>query len=350
MESTPTPMCSDFGENSKKGQIKMWFSPRSRKIRCIVNKNQPKTNSNDLCQDPSSVYHFFPSPVHEKPSKPTKKPTQRQSKKMKKKRLADINKAWGLEKPEQKEGVEEKASKEKCVTICNEPVVLCTPEQHSPKETLPQESIQEVDSTKNLVEVEVSPEVKSSQEEDNSKAVCPVQVSKETNCAAEKSPSIESKAMHLKRGREQSKLPGTSQTKRRRSEGSLNRNSDSQTSCSEDLSQDCPIPQVTELRTPVQVCGSAMKTRSSAASSPLLPKSPSTPSTFKACDQVGIPQSPSVFKSPGSNPIARRNYKGETLLHIASIKVGLSSSILPLNGFKKATLYLKYPENHFSTF
>uniref|UniRef100_A0A669QFR0 BRCA1 associated RING domain 1 n=2 Tax=Phasianus colchicus TaxID=9054 RepID=A0A669QFR0_PHACC len=325
-ESTSTPMCSDFGENSKKGQIKMWFSPRSRKIRCIVNKNQPKPNSNDPCQDPSSVYHFFPSPVHEKPSKPTKKQTQRQSKKMKKKRLADINKVWDLEKPEQKGGVEEKNSKEKCVTICSEPVVLCTPEPNSPKETLPQESVEEADSSKNLEEVEVTPEVKSSEKEDNDEGGCPVRVSKEKNCAAEKLPSIESEAVPLKRGREQSKLPDTSQSKRRRSERSLNRNSDSQTSCSEDLSQDCPIPQVTEPKTPVQVCGGVMKTRSSAArSNPSLPKSPSTPSTFKAYNQVGIPQSPSVFKSPGSNTIARRNYKGETLLHIASIKGDLAA-------------------------
>ncbi|XP_021255598.1 BRCA1-associated RING domain protein 1 isoform X2 [Numida meleagris] len=321
-----TPMCSDFGENSKKRQIKMWLSPRSRKIRCIVNKNQAKTNSNDPCQDPSSVYHFFPSPDHEKPSKPTRKPTQRQSKKMKKKRLADINKVWGLEKPEQKGGVEEKTSKEKCVTICSEPVVLCTPEPNSPKETLPQVFIQEADSTKNLEEVEVSPEVKSLEEKDNDEVACPVQISKEKNCAAEKSLSIESEAMPLKRGREQSKLPVTSQSKRRRSEGSLNRNSDSQTSCSEDLSQDCPILQVTESKTPVQIGGIVMKTRSSAArSSPSFPKSPSTPSTFKPCNQVGIPQSPSVFKSPGSNAIARRNFKGETLLHIASIKGDLAA-------------------------
>ncbi|XP_015723478.1 BRCA1-associated RING domain protein 1 isoform X1 [Coturnix japonica] len=325
MESTATPMCSDIGGNSNKEHIKMWFSPRSRKIRCIMNKNQIKTSSNDLCQDPSSVYHFFPSPVDEKPSKPTKKPTQRQSKKMKKKRLADINRVWCLEKPEQKGGVQEKTSKEKSVTICSEPVVLCTPEASNPKEALPQESTQEADSTKNLEEVEVSPEVKPSEEEDNDEAVCPVQVSKDKNCAAEKLPSIESEAMPLKRGREQSELPGTSQFKRQRGEGRLNGSSDSQT-CSEDLSQDRPIPQVTEPKTPVQVCGSVMKTRSSAArSSPSLPETPSTPSTFKACNQAGIPQSPSVFRSPGSNPIARRNYKGETLLHLASIKGDLAA-------------------------
>ncbi|XP_010286481.1 PREDICTED: BRCA1-associated RING domain protein 1, partial [Phaethon lepturus] len=134
-EDKSAPADSDFGQKNKKEQIKMWFSPRSRKIRCVLNKSQPKTKSGDLCQDTSSIYDFFPSPPHEKPSKPAKKPTQRQSKKMKKKRLADINKAWSLDNPEQKGGVE-KTPKEKCVTICSQPVVLCTVEPNSPEETL----------------------------------------------------------------------------------------------------------------------------------------------------------------------------------------------------------------------
>ncbi|KAM6200192.1 BRCA1-associated RING domain protein 1 isoform 2-T2 [Sarcoramphus papa] len=158
MEDTSTPTDSDFGKKSKKEQIKMWFSPRSRKIRCVLNKSQPETKSNDLCQDTSSIYDFFPSPPHEEPSKPTKKPTQRQSKKMRKKRLADINKVWSLEKPEQKGGVEEKTSKEKCVTICSQPVVLCTAEPNSPEETLQQESTEEADSSKNTENVEILPQ------------------------------------------------------------------------------------------------------------------------------------------------------------------------------------------------
>ncbi|NXI66493.1 BARD1 protein, partial [Anseranas semipalmata] len=334
-EYISTPTDSDLRKNSKKEQIKMWFSPRSRKVRCILNKSQPKTKSDDLCQDPSSVYHFFPSPPQEKPFKPTKKPTQRQSKKMKKKRLADVNKVWGLQKAEQKGGVEEKTSKEKCVTICSQPVVLCTPEPNSPEETLPQEPIKEADSSKNVEKVELSPQVKSSEEKDNGEIACPAQVSKEKNCATEQSPSIGNETTPLKRGREQSRLPVSSQSKRRRkTEGSINRNSVSLAACLEELPQVCPTSQVTEPKTPVQASssvsklpGTVMKTRSSAAiNSPSLPKSPSTPSTSKTCNQVGIPHSPSVLKSPGgNNTIARRNYKGETLLHLAAIKGDLGA-------------------------
>ncbi|NXS65849.1 BARD1 protein, partial [Pandion haliaetus] len=335
-EDMSTPTDSDFGKKSKKEQIKMWFSPRSRKIRCILNKSQPETKSDDLCQDTSSIYDFFPSPPHEKPSKPTKKPTQRQSKKVKKKRLADINKVWSLEKPEQKGGVE-KTPKEKCVTICSQPVVLCAPEPNSPEETLQQESMKEADSSKNMENVEILPQVKSSEKKDNSKVACPAQVSKEKNCATETSLSKENETTSLKRGREQSRLQFTSQSKRpRRTERSVTGKSVRQADCLEELPQGCPISPATEHKTPVKISSSVpkltdtvMKTRSSAVfqaiNSPSLSKPPSTPSSSKTCNQVGIPHSPSVLKSPGGNTIARRNYKGETLLHVASIKGDLAA-------------------------
>ncbi|XP_059676469.1 BRCA1-associated RING domain protein 1 [Gavia stellata] len=330
-----TPTDSDFGNKNKKEQIKMWFSPRSRKIRCVLNKRQPDTKSNDVCQDTSSIYDFLPSPPHEKPSKPIKKPTQTQSKKMKKKRLADINKVWSLEKPEQKGGVE-KTPKEKCVTICSQPVVLCTLEPNSPEETLQQESIKEVDFSKNTENVEISPQVKSSGKKDNSEVACPAQDSKEKNCATETSLSIENETTPLKRGREQSRLLVTSQSKRPRTERSIIGKSVSQADCLEKLCQGCPVSPATEHKTPVQISSSVskltdtvMKTRSSevfqAINSPSLSKPPSTPSTSKTCNQVGIPHSPSVLKSPGGNTIARRNYKGETLLHVASIKGDLAA-------------------------
>ncbi|CAN0128075.1 unnamed protein product [Bubo scandiacus] len=335
-EDAFTPTDSDFGKKNKKEQIKMWFSPRSRKIRCILNRSQPETKSDDLCQDTSSIYDFLPSPPHEKPSKVTKKPTQTQSKKIKKKRLADINKVWCLEKPEQEEGVE-KAPKEKCVTICSQPVVLCSPEPNSPEETLQQESIKEADSSKNTENVEISPQVKSLEKKNNSEVACPAQVKKGTNCATETALSIENETTPLKRGREQSRLPVTSQSKRpRRTERSSIEKSARQADGFEELPQGCPISPATEHKTPVQISSSVlkltdtiMKTRSSAVfqaiNSPSLSKCPSTPSTSKTCDQVGIPHSPSVLKSPGGNTIARRNYKGETLLHVASIKGDLAA-------------------------
>ncbi|XP_049666684.1 BRCA1-associated RING domain protein 1 [Accipiter gentilis] len=333
-EAMSTPTDSDFGKKSKKKQLKMWFSPRSRKIRCVLNKSQPETKSDDLCLDTSSIYDFFPSPPHEKPSKPTKKPTQ--SKKMKKKRLSDINKVWSLEKPEQKGGVE-KTPKEKCVTICSQLVALCAPEPNSPEKTFQQESMKEADSSKNMENVEVLPQVKSSEKKDSSEVACPVQVSREKNCATETSVSTENETTSCKRGREQSRFPFTSQSKRpRRTERAIIGKSGRQADCLEELRQGCPTSPATEHKTPVQISSSVskltdavMKTRSSAVfqaiNSPSLSKPPSTPSSSKTCDRIGIPHSPSVLKSPGGNTIARRNYKGETLLHVASIKGDLAA-------------------------
>ncbi|NXS98986.1 BARD1 protein, partial [Jacana jacana] len=335
MKDVSTPTDSDFGKKNKKERIKMWFSPRSRKIRCVLNENQPETKSQNLCQDTFSVYDFFSSPPREKSSKLTEKPPQRQSKKMKKKRLADINKAWSLEKPEQKAGVEE-TSKEKHVTICSQLVVLCTPEQDIPKETL-QESIKEAVSSKNTEDLETSPQVKSSENKGNSEVACPAQVSKAKNCSTETSLLIENETTPLKRGREQSGLLVASQSKRpRRSERSIIGKSGKQADSLEELPQGCLISPATEHKTPVQTSSSVskltdtlMKTRSSAVfeaiDSPSLSKSPSTPSTSKICNRVGMPCSPSVLKSPGGNTIARRNYKGETLLHVASIKGDLAA-------------------------
>ncbi|KAM9380299.1 BRCA1-associated RING domain protein 1 [Phaethornis superciliosus] len=329
-----TPTESDFEKNSKKEQIKMWFSPRSRKIRCILNKTQTKTKSYDLCQDTSSVYEFFPSPPHEKPSKPPKKLTQRQSKTKKKKRLADINKVWSLEKSEQ-ERAEENTPKEKCVTICSQPEVLCTLEPNSPEETLEQDAAKEVDSSKNRKNTEILLKVKSLEKKGNSEVACPAQVSREKKCTTETSLSLGNETMPLKREREQSRLSATSQSKRPRTERNIIGKSVIQVDCLEELSQGCPVSPATEHKTPDQVSSSVskladtgIKTRNSAVfqaiNSPSHSKLPSTPSTSETCNQLGIPHSPSVLKSPGGNSVARRNYKGETLLHVASIKGDLA--------------------------
>ncbi|NWH77433.1 BARD1 protein, partial [Piaya cayana] len=333
MKDTSTPTVSDSGK--KKEQIKMWFSPRSRKIRCILNRSQPKTKSNDLSQDTSSVYDYFPSPPHEKPSDLIKKPSQKQNKKMKKKHLADINKVWNLEKPEKKEGGGEKTPKEKRVTICSQPVVLCTPEPDSPEELPQQESVKEGDSSKNTEHVETPPQAKSSEKKESSEVARPAQVSEKENRATETLQSVENEIMPLKRRREHSRLPVTPQSKRpRRTERSTIGKAGEQADCLKESPQGRPVSPASEHKTPVRsssstskVTNAVMKTRSSAVfqavNSPSPSKPPSTPSTSKT--QVGMPYSPSVLRSPGGNTIARRNFKGETLLHIASIKGDLAA-------------------------
>ncbi|NXO05094.1 BARD1 protein, partial [Rhinopomastus cyanomelas] len=336
VEEKSTPTESDLGKKSKEKQVKMWFSPRSKKIRCIVNKNQLQTKSDDHPQDVSSVYDFLPSPPHAKPSKPTQKPARAQSKKMKKKHLADINKTWSLEKAEQK-GRLKKAPGEKSVTICSQPTVLCTPETGGAEDTLQQESLKETDPSKDTESLEILAQVKASEKSDVSEVVCLAPLSKEEAGATETSLSVEKECTPLKRGREQSRPPVTPESKRpRRSERSSAGRPVCQTDSLEEAPHGCSITPAAEPKTPVQNSSSVSKlscsirkTRSSGAfqgaNSPSLSESPSTSSTSKACSQLGTPHSPSVLKSPGGSTIARRNYKGETLLHVASIKGDLAA-------------------------
>ncbi|NXM78992.1 BARD1 protein, partial [Serilophus lunatus] len=333
-EDTSTPPHTELGKKNKKEQIKMWFSPRSRRIRCVLNK-MPEAKSGDLGQGTSSVYDFFPSPPHEKPSEPAKKPTQRQTKKMKKKHLADINKVWSLEKPEQKG--DERTAKDKCVTICSQPVILCTPEPDSPEDRPQQQSVKEADSSQSTGNVEMPPQTESLEKTGGSEVGCPAQDGKEKNCATEASLSTGHETTPLKRGREQSRLQVTPQAKRpRRSERGRVGRDGIQGEGSEELPQGSSMTPEAEPQTPVQISSSAskltdtvIKTRSSALlqaiNSPSLSKSPSTPSTSKTSSQASLSLSPSLLKSPGGNTITRRNYKGETLLHIASIKGDLAA-------------------------
>ncbi|NWR51398.1 BARD1 protein, partial [Regulus satrapa] len=324
-EDLSTPPDSELGKKSKKEQIKMWFSPRSRKIRCVVNRSQAETKSNGLAQDTSSVYDFLPSPPHAEPPKATKRPTQRQVKKRKKKSLADINKEWCSEKAEQKRA-EEKTPKGKCVTICSQPVVLCTQGPESAEERPQQETVKEAASRSSREDVEVLPQVESPEKKGDSEAVCFAGKGEEQNGAAERLLPTAHEGMPLKRGREQSRLQCTPQCKRaRRSEPGLPGKAGGQAGALEESLQSSPVS--AEISSSAsKPADTGVRTRRSAAlravNHPSLSESPSTSET---CSQIATPPTPSALKSPSANSIARRNYKGETLLHVASIKGDLAA-------------------------
>ncbi|XP_073409324.1 BRCA1-associated RING domain protein 1 isoform X3 [Dendrobates tinctorius] len=110
---------------SKKKQIKMWFSPRRRKVRYVLereeNCQQPPSNSK---QTPLlSTYEFVSSsPNVEDPGrKKTKK-----CRKSKKKLLEDINQKWGIGTDSLKENDNKESNRS--VSFCSPPYVLHTPE------------------------------------------------------------------------------------------------------------------------------------------------------------------------------------------------------------------------------
>nr|XP_025042611.1 BRCA1-associated RING domain protein 1 [Pelodiscus sinensis] len=332
-----TSVVPDHESRSKKRQIKMWLSPRSRKIRCVLN-NSSSQKQNQLViddssqQGPSSTYDFFPSP-QEKSSKMTMPPPHRSRKKRKKKILADFNQVWGIEKTKQQEGSgtegeTQNAPKGKTVTFCSQSLVLGSPEPKHMEETIGQEFVTEI-SHKNGREspLERAMQVKPAEDIDSVKVTCSVQVN---GINTEKSLPSENEITSLKRGRQQqSTSSALAHSKRLRRSG---QNADMHS-----LSQGGGSPEVTEPGTPVHISprahkrngGALSKTRCSAVqqiNSPSLSKTPSSPFTSNTPHQMETTPSPSLLKkSPGGNTVTKRNHRGETVLHVASIKGDVSA-------------------------
>nr|XP_033802892.1 BRCA1-associated RING domain protein 1 isoform X2 [Geotrypetes seraphini] len=121
----------------------MWFSPRSKRVRYILDKEQ-KQQQKPVVIDGTSVqasfnmYDFLPSPPCDQPPKKVKKS---RCKKVNKKNLEDINLEWGFGKEEQKQDSERNVQikeehlkephVEKVVSFCSQSLVLCSPELNS---------------------------------------------------------------------------------------------------------------------------------------------------------------------------------------------------------------------------
>ncbi|XP_025055158.1 BRCA1-associated RING domain protein 1 isoform X2 [Alligator sinensis] len=334
-----------------KKQIKMWFSPRSRKIRCILNKNQEVTNADKISQDAPSVYDFSPSPSHEKTSKQSKKPARGLTKKLKKKRLADFNKVWGIEKEKQKDGSrpeEKEASDEfsgKKVSFCSQPLVASTPEPKSTEKTLGQESVKETNLNKNGSKsyLEMSTQVKPVEDNDRNKVACPAEDIIESGVTTGKPLPGRNKETLLKCGRQQSRSPALSHSKRpRTSEKSTSRQSVTQQSpqnCCTNMSLAAEDDSLVDISSVYKHTGGTVsKPKNSSAfkeiNSPLVSKAQTTPSTPNNWNQMAVTQSPSLSKKyPDQSTTTKRNHKGETLLHIASIKGDLTAvELLLKNG------------------
>ncbi|XP_062962101.1 BRCA1-associated RING domain protein 1 isoform X2 [Cynocephalus volans] len=93
-----TSLFSD-AEN-KKNSIKMWFSPRSKKVRYVVSKVSVQTQPQmikDANAQQASTYEFVSTSPPVEVSKRARKASTRSGKKQKKKTLAEINQEWNLE-------------------------------------------------------------------------------------------------------------------------------------------------------------------------------------------------------------------------------------------------------------
>ncbi|XP_067892237.1 BRCA1-associated RING domain protein 1 [Heterodontus francisci] len=126
------PEISPERVTGKKWQMRTWFSPRSRKLKCVLDmsttkKNQKVNPSSDFNGTSPSVFEFLssPSPPHGSPKK--KHPAK--SKRAVRKRLVDANKDWGFGKRRSKkmERTDDSCGKmdyDRAVSFCSQPVVF----------------------------------------------------------------------------------------------------------------------------------------------------------------------------------------------------------------------------------
>ncbi|KAJ1187665.1 hypothetical protein NDU88_004439 [Pleurodeles waltl] len=322
--------------DNKKKQIRMWFSPRSGKVKCVLDKlpkqEQPLSSGGALYQAACSTFAFLPSPPNEDTAKKQKKPATK-SKKSKKRQLDVINQQWGVGKKRPK-GVSGKWSnedaiqpqEERVVSFCSQPVVLCSPDPCPVEEaSLELGLAKESGPSQNgsvchlQLSVQMSPVEKTAENE---------LVLRKEDILPVDSPSLESKP---KRGRKLSdSFPTPSPASKRLQRVKPSVNIGGSTEPSKKCSPVRVSPRnnhiaIAHIMSPIAVSPLPVKDQLSGDEkgvctphkSPIMP--PSTPSS---CTRKHAETS---LLSPSRNLSAKRNYKGETVLHIASIKGDLSA-------------------------
>ncbi|XP_043549275.1 BRCA1-associated RING domain protein 1 isoform X1 [Chiloscyllium plagiosum] len=331
----------------KKWQMRTWFSPRSKKMRCVLDmnasrKNQKVASSSDFNGSSSSVFEFMSSPSP--PLNSPKKKAPINSKQRVRKRLADANKGWGFGKRRSKKMERGNDSPEnidyhRVVSFCSQPVVLSSQGQTVADETaeeslaVPQDD-NVIDSsaeslTKNLIE-------------SSSEACCTPTVSSCKDISLGQTFNQEGDTFSLV------PIPATHTNAKRSRKSSDSRNltlakksrKEVQNSCFEkssaivceqaklDTQQELsatPARQTELSRSINQTqapstennCGTPSSRYNTQEKQCATPKSPQTPqATFRS----QLPGSCAMTPISPLTPTMKRNHKGETPLHIASIK------------------------------
>ncbi|XP_077011151.1 BRCA1-associated RING domain protein 1 isoform X2 [Tamandua tetradactyla] len=322
-ETSRTHLFND-AEN-KKNSIKMWFSPRSKKVRYVLSKVPVQTHPqkvNDKNAQQASAYQFVstspPADFSERP----KKASRRGGKKQKKKTLAEINQEWNLEKEkEDSEPVSKGEFKEKLVSFCSQPSVIASPQANSDIDLLASDSIAESECLGSVTEVSlplaeqiVSPEI-----ENKNEVVIPEEKVCENNLTSKKSLPFSRDGKRRCYNRLSSPISKRCRSSIQSTSGDFVK----QTMLSENVPlTECPTPISSKLEV-----GDRLGSKNSNESDENISLSPGTsPSALKSPSYRRMMSSPSAMKlSPNSVMSGKRNHKGETLLHLASIKGDIPS-------------------------
>ncbi|KAL6049546.1 hypothetical protein STEG23_021085 [Scotinomys teguina] len=306
-----TPRAGLFGDaERKKKSIKMWFSPRSKKIRYVVNKmsvqTQPPKAKGDKAQE-ASMYEFVSTSPPEVVPKRAKTASRTSAKKQRKEAPAEINQEGSL-RPEtegsrfdSKEGL-----KEERVVICSQSPVTESPRINGEIDLLASDSAAESEFSGSLTEVSlplaehiVSPDT-----------VIKIEETPEKKVSVKDLRSVGHNGNHKGSGR-----PPNPPSKNSGSNiSSLRRNGIKPTVLAENtLLVDCSGQVDVTLRNGTILDDS-------------LSLSPGTPPPLlNNSTHRQMMSSPCTVKLSPSVSAQKRNHRGETLLHIASIKGDIPS-------------------------
>ncbi|XP_059962939.1 BRCA1-associated RING domain protein 1 isoform X2 [Mesoplodon densirostris] len=298
----------------------MWFSPRSKKVRYVVSKVSVQTQPpvvNDENAPQASTYEFVSASPPVDVSERAKKTSTKSGKKQKKKTWAEINQKWNLEAEKEDGKLDSKEEfKEKLVSCCSQPSVIASPQINGKIDLLASGSVTESECFRSLTEVSLplAEQIESPEIESRNEVGTPEKTLCENDLTSKKSlPS----GHNGKRGH-RNRLSSPVSKRCRSSSLSTSGNSIKQTV----LSKNMPLPGCSSPPSKKLKVGDTLRRKSSNILDESISLSPGTPpSTLNSPSYRRMMCSPSAMKlSPSSLMAMKRNHRGETLLHIASIK------------------------------
>uniref|UniRef100_A0A2K5JE72 BRCA1-associated RING domain protein 1 n=2 Tax=Colobus angolensis palliatus TaxID=336983 RepID=A0A2K5JE72_COLAP len=313
-EDDPRRSLFNDAEN-KKNSIKMWFSPRSKKVRYVVSKvsvqTRPEIKKDANAQQDS--YEFVSTTPPADVSERAKKASARSRKKQKKKTLAEINQKWNLEaEKEDGEFDSKEESKQKLVSFCSQPSVISSPQINGEIDLLASGSLTESECFGSLTEVSLplAEQIESPDTKSRNEVVTPEKVCK-NYLASKKSLPLGNNGKRGHHNRLSSPISKRCRTSFLSTSGDFVK----QTMPSENT----PLPSCKR-----KVGGTSGRKNSNLSDefSSLSPGTP--PSTLNSSSYRRVMSSPSAMKLL-PNMAVKRNHRGETLLHIASIKGDIPS-------------------------
>nr|XP_003925622.1 BRCA1-associated RING domain protein 1 isoform X2 [Saimiri boliviensis boliviensis] len=317
-EDKPRTRLFNDAEN-KKNSIKMWFSPRSKKVRYVVSKVSVQTQpeiKKDVNAQQDSMYEFVSTTPPADVSEKAKKPSARS---LKKKTLAEINQKWNLQAEKEDGKFDSKEeSKQKLVSFCSQPSVITSPEINGEIDLLASGSLTESECFGSLTEVSLplAEQIDSPDTNSRNEIVTPEKVCK-NYLTSKKSLPLENNGKCGQHNRRSSPI-----SKRCRS---------SILSTSGDFvkqmvpSENIPLPESSLPPSCKRKVRGTSGRKNSNMSDEFISLSPGTPpSTLNSSRYRRVTSSPSAMKLL-PNMAGKRNHRGETLLHIASIKGDIPS-------------------------